>query len=435
MAGEIFQINYENRDILNALRCHPKIEKTVLAKELNIAFKTLNKQLEFLEQSGFISMSPQLEIVKDRFYMCGISVGGSHCKLTLVNAQYKVISAEDMDKLCNKYGVFQQSFFVHRKNTREYGYKYFDTPDNLATLEIYINEIIQDIIRLDDLSRTSGAGELPPIISIGIALTGSIDLKKQIIIRSHNVRYLKNIKKEILLWPDTRYELKKRNIELIIDHNAKAMAVCEKFSLYHSDNKNHEYAGKKNIACFYLGSGISCGLILNNRVIRGARNFSGELGHIQIPRMPEFEGDALPKERCTCGRMYCMEHLLIWDVLGMSRDEFRKITSEEIKEKINELQIHNPEEYQKRMRALGYYVGWAVDLVTKLLNVDLIIFSGKITCFIERAWSYLKPAAGDLDYAQVDCPMILSRYEALAPSVGAAILSTYPSGAMVEWVI
>ena len=112
MAGEIFQINYENRDILNALRCHPEIEKTVLAKELNIAFKTLNKQLEFLEQSGFISMSPQLEIVKDRFYMCGISVGGSHCKLTLVNAQYKVISAEDMDKLCNKYGVFQQSFFV-----------------------------------------------------------------------------------------------------------------------------------------------------------------------------------------------------------------------------------------------------------------------------------------------------------------------------------
>lgn len=430
MDERLFDINNENRRILNAIRCKPGIEKTVLARELDIAFKTLVKQLDKLEEQKFINSEPTLHINENRFYLCGISVGGSHCKLAITDANYRAISKEDFNILCEKYNVFQQKFFVQKENKTAYGYKYFETPDERSTLEINLRKIIKDIVKLHDLSLETEA--LPTIISVGIAFTGSIDSERQVIVRSHNLDYMKNVSREMLLGPETINDLKKRNIEFIIDHNAKAMAVCEKFSLYHMDNLNHEYFYKKNVACLYLGSGIGCGLILNNRLIRGSNNFSGELGHIYVPRYPDYRLDEI-NEVCTCGAKECLEHLIIHDVFKMTRDEFRKITSEKIEEDLLKLKKNDRNEFNKRMKILGYYIGWAVDAVTKLLNVGLIIFSGKMTCFIQEAWSYLQPTNSELNYAMTDCPMILSNYAALAPSVGAAILSTYPAHELIEW--
>lgn len=432
MNERIFDINGENRNVLNIIRCKPGIEKTVLAKEVNIAFKTLVKQLEILEDKKMIFMEPTLHINKKAFYIFGISVGGSHCKISISNANYEAISKEEFNYICEKFDVFQQDFFVKVANKTKYGYKYFETPEEEADLEIKLRKIIRDVIKLYDISLN--VESLPSIISIGVAFTGSIDAEKQVIIRSHNLDYMRNISREMLLEPDLINALKTRKIEFIIDHNAKAMAVCEKFSLYDPKNINHDYYYKKNVACFYLGSGIGCGLILNNRLIRGCRNFSGELGHIQVPRYPECYNDNI-NEKCTCGATGCLEHLIIHDVFKMNRKDFRKITSEQINKEFLFLKETDIEEFNKRMKILGYYIGWAVDAITKLLNVGLVIFSGKMTCFIEEAWSYLKPQNAEMNYARIDCPMILSSYAALAPSVGAAILSTYPAQELIEWII
>ena len=432
MNAEIFNLNSQYRDILNIIRCKPGIEKTVLAKKLDLAYKTLVKQLEELEEAGFIYSEPQLKVNEKRFYMCGISIGGSHCKVVIVDSEYRILSKETFENIGKKYNVFQQDFFSKKTNKTEYGYKYFETPDNRTELQLYINYIVNDIIKLYDLSQRENE-DIPSILSIGIALTGSIDTKKQIIVRSHNIDYMKNISRDMLLELDTLQNLKQRGIEFVIDHNAKAMAVCEKFSLYNEDNDNHEYRNKKNIACVYLGSGIGCGIILNNRLIRGCRNFSGELGHIQVPRYPGLEDDI--EETCTCGGKNCLEHFIIHDVFEMNRNDFEKATSEQILQEIECIEKTDKVEYVKKMQILGYYVGWAIDAITKLLNVGLIIFSGKMTCFITKAWSYLEPTVGEMNYAFLDCQLILSKYAALAPSIGAAILSTYPADELIEWKI
>ena len=119
----------------------------------------------------------------------------------------------------------------------------------------------------------------------------------------------------------------------------------------------------------------------------------------------------------------------------MNRKDFKKATSEQILQKIERIEKEDKKEYIRKMQILGYYIGWAIDSVTKLLNVGLIIFSGKMTCFITKAWSYLEPTVGDMNYAFLDCQMILSKYAALAPSIGAAILSTYPADEVIEWKI
>ena len=58
-----------------------------------------------------------------------------------------------------------------------------------------------------------------------------------------------------------------------------------------------------------------------------------------------------------------------------------------------------------------------------------------MTCFMTKAWSYIEPTVGELNYAFLDCQMILSKYRALAPSIGAAILSTYSADELIEWKV
>ena len=430
MEERIFDINADNRDILNIIRSNPGIEKTIVAKILDMAFKTVSLRMENLEEKGFIRTEPYLEIIPSKFYMCGISIGGSHCKLSFAKADYCGLEKEEFESIIKKYDVFQQDFWVKKDNKTDYGYRYFETPNNISILITNLRQILQDIIKLYDVSLTEN--EVPPIISIGIALTGSIDPVQQVIVRSHNLDYLKNVPINALLDPDILYALKQRKIELLIDHNAKATAVCEKFSLYQKNNRNHEFCQRKNIACFYLGSGVGCGLILDNKLIRGSNNFSGELGHIQVPRYFETKENSI-LEKCTCGSEECLEHLMIHDVFRMTRNEFRKITSVEISNIFSKLKEDNKEEYDKRMRALGYYIGWGMDAVTKLLDIDLVIFSGKMTCFIEDAWPHIKLGNGELNYRTVNCTRILSKYGALAPSIGAAILSTYNPNDIIEW--
>lgn len=428
---ELFRIVNDpmNKKILNILRCKPDIEKTTLAKELKIAFQTVSKQIDILKEQNILCNSNRMEINTRAYLACGISIGGAQCKITLVDAGYRVIDENYLEEIFEKTGVLRQSFLKKGENNRTgAGYRYFETPDNLKELTENINELIKDIIKLHDYSKSIST--IPPISSIGIALTGSIDASKQVILKSHNLSYLKNMKREMLVFPDVLQKLREREIPLIIDHNAKALAVCEKYSLYQTDNINKIYQNKRNILSFYLGSGISCGLILNNKLERGCRNLNGELGHIVVPRYPKLQNAPLKDEQCTCGGRGCLEQYIISDGFGMTREEFKASTSEMLQEKLREL---SEEEYKERLSILGYYIGWAIDLCIKLLNVGLIIFSGKMTCIMDDLWGYITYPQSNLEEGFLDCTKITSKYGALAPAIGAGILSTCMPNEGIEW--
>lgn len=427
---QIYTILNENKTLLNILRCYPDIEKTVLAREMGVSFPTLVKQLDVFKENKILCDSSKNVLNETAFWACGISIGGAQCKITFTNIANKVISREKLNDLCERLQIFQQNFLKTESSDSEWGYRYFDTPESEIELKVRLNALIDDVVKIDKASRTDE--NIYPILSIGIALTGSIDAEKQIIISSHNVGYLKNLKKEMLISPDLLKELKIQNIPILIDHNAKALAVCEKYSLYQADNINKEYCEKRNIVSLYLGSGIGSGLILDNRLVRGCRNLNGEIGHIEVPRYPELLGKELIEKHCTCGATGCIENYIINDVFRMTRQEFKKLTSKQLIEKLDTLY---PEEKKERLKILGYYIGWIIDLCVKFLNVGLVIFSGKITCLMDELWSYITPSSSNVDYGRLDCELIKSKYGALAPTIGAAILSTYPPNENIVWPI
>ncbi len=56
--------------------------------------------------------------------------------------------------------------------------------------------------------------------------------------------------------------------------------------------------GMRSLIVLTLGTGLGCGIILNNQVISGTEGLAGEMGHIQVVKNGRY---------CNCGKRGCLE--------------------------------------------------------------------------------------------------------------------------------
>ncbi|MEA3289883.1 MAG: ROK family protein [Campylobacterota bacterium] len=84
-----------------------------------------------------------------------------------------------------------------------------------------------------------------------------------------------------------KYLFKNHGIKLKIDNDLNCAALAE--------YKNKK---AKNMAVFYIGTGFGAAFINNGKIIKGANNLSGEIGHIPYKKTPF---------KCGCGRDDCLE--------------------------------------------------------------------------------------------------------------------------------
>ena len=88
--------------------------------------------------------------------------------------------------------------------------------------------------------------------------------------------------------------LKERlNVPLIIENDANCLALAEFFAICEG---KYRY-----VMAVILGTGVGCGLILDNKLYRGSKGGAGEIGHTSI----ELNG-----RRCECGLKGCVEAYL-----------------------------------------------------------------------------------------------------------------------------
>lgn len=107
---------------------------------------------------------------------------------------------------------------------------------------------------------------------------------------------------KIKTWPNNpcwnHYELVKHlkdryNVPIVIEDDANCGAIGE----YHCLNSS-----VKNMAYITIGTGIGCGLILNESLFIGENGFAGELGHVYLGK----END---KSICSCGNQGCLQSI------------------------------------------------------------------------------------------------------------------------------
>jgi len=176
------------------------------------------------------------------------------------------------------------------------------------------------------------------------------------------------------------------------------------------------HAGTQNLVYLTGQLGIGAGIIADGRPLRGARSYSGELGHIPVdPAGPV----------CTCGRRGCLEAVAgigaLLDRLGVGVSAPLTDVEPAVEEVTRRAQHDDPEALTA-LADLGRQLGTGVSVLANLINPEVVILGGY---FVPLA-PWILPAAeqalrdGTLAPAAGGCQLVASTLGHSAAAIGGA---------------
>lgn len=262
----------------------------------------------------------------------GIDVGGTNVKIALVDSDGKIGYSNTIP------------------TRAEMGYEY--TINNMK-------QAIRDLLTETKLSAKDIEG-------IGFGLPGQVDYKSGI------VRLITNIPGWVEI-PLAKMIEDEFHIPTRVDNDVRCAALGE---LNFGAGK-----GCQNLVCITVGTGIGSGLIINGKLVRGAANAAGEIGHIKLQM---HDGPI-----CGCGDTGCLEAFASGpSIVAMAEDYIRGGKSTKFREMANGKDItpfivaeaaKAGDAVAKRIfTIMGEYIGIGMASVVNLLNPERIIIGGGV---------------------------------------------------------
>lgn len=264
----------------------------------------------------------------------GIDVGGTNVKIALVDDKGKIIYSNTVPTYAKM------------------GYEY--TVNN-------IKQAIKDLMKETNTTPKDIEG-------IGFDLPGQVDYKTGIVKRITNLPGWVDI-------PIAKMIEDEFHIPTKIDNDVRCAALGElKFG-----------AGKgcENFVCITVGTGIGSGIVINGKIVRGAANAAGEIGHIKLQMT---DGPI-----CGCGDTGCLEAFASGPaIVAMAQDyikggkstKFREMAAAEGGEITPYMVAKAAEEgdaVAKRIfEIIGEYIGIGLSSVINLLNPEKVIIGGGV---------------------------------------------------------
>ena len=264
-------------------------------------------------------------------YRVGVDVGGTNVKVALVD----------------KDGTINYSNTVPTR--AEMGYEY--TISN-------IKQAIHDLIKETKIDKFSIEG-------IGFGFPGQIDCQNGV------VRLLPNIPGWVNV-PIAKIMEDEFQIPTRVDNDVRCAALGEL----------HYGAGKdcQNLICITVGTGIGSGLIVNGKLVRGASNAAGEIGHIKL----QMHNGPI----CGCGDTGCLEAFASGPcIVAMAEDyikggkstKYRELANPEITPYVvAEAAKQGDAVAQRIFKIMGERIGIGLASVINLLNPEKIIIGGGV---------------------------------------------------------
>lgn len=260
----------------------------------------------------------------------GVDVGGTNIKIALV---------ED-----GKIG------YSNTIPTRaEMGYEY--TISNMK-------QAISDLMKVTNTDKNSIQG-------IGFGFPGQIDYKNGIVNNAPNIPGWVNV-------PIAKAIEDEFGIATFVDNDVNCAALGE---LHYGAG-----IGAKDLVCVTVGTGVGSGIIVNGKLVRGASNAAGELGHIKL----QMKDGPI----CGCGDTGCFEAFvgapaivaLAQDFIqGGKSTKYREMSGGEITSYIvAEAAKQGDLVAQRIFKIMGEYIGIGLASVVNLLNPEKIIIGGGV---------------------------------------------------------
>jgi glucokinase len=260
----------------------------------------------------------------------GIDVGGTNVKLALIDKDGNI--------------VYQNTVPTHA----EMGYEY--TVNN-------IKQAIHELLKETKSTAVSG---------IGFGFPGQVDYKSGVVKNAPNIPGWVDI-------PIAKMIEAEFNVPVRADNDVRCAALGElNFGAG---------VGCENLICITVGTGIGSGLIINGKLVRGASNAAGEIGHIKLQM---HEGPM-----CGCGDTGCMEAFASGpSMVALAQNYIMGGKSTKYREMANSAEI-TPFILCEAAKAgdpvaltifnkMGEYIGIGLSSVVNLLNPEKIIIGGGV---------------------------------------------------------
>lgn len=411
----------QNEHLLNLLRFFDGIDRSEISRKLQISMPTVYKAIDELSNLNIINKNDNgISINDDYAYLIGISIGSALCKISFLDLSFNLLSPDKFrgckEKICKSIEeeISDKELLYQCMKDDAKNYIYFKTPAQFSELKNILNSVF-------DYVQKSVENNLFNVISIGISCTGVINNKTQTILSAHNLVYLDNSTLDTLIFPDKQKFFSENHIFVCLVQNSDASVIAEKINLYQT---NSIYKNKKNIISLYLGVGIGAGIYLNG-LYSGTNGYSGEIGHTKAPM---YEKEYMDKNlmmpnmvdrNCTCGNEDCYDYKIRTYVFQTDKLTFSDFSASQIRDYLSD------SKNKDKAELFGKYLGNMVNTLTSLLNVDLIIFTGKFYKCMDLLYNsiVLIQDQNKLKFSRNDCTLLTSGYGSLAPAVGAAIYS------------
>lgn len=235
------------------------------------------------EKEGFIpdltEVIPVVEnrkIVGDQAYFLGISCGSEHtrlvvCDLTLNPIPITRLETDDKIKAADIIRELKEGSAAAAFEENEGGQTglAFKTPAQFTDLQKLIGFIVRLFL---DLKMSNSEFNL---MGIGFAVAGPVNYAEGTWLSAPRLKNIIDVKIADLIGHGN-YSALPDDVFLSIDNNSKATIISEYQALFSS--KHGKY--NRDTAVIYVGSGLGLAMVMDNNLVRGTNNYSGEIGHI-----------------------------------------------------------------------------------------------------------------------------------------------------------
>ncbi|WP_075859752.1 ROK family transcriptional regulator [Carboxydothermus pertinax] len=204
--------------------------------------------------------------------------------------------------------------------------------------------------------------KVPKPTGIGFALPGQVDYEKGVALSAHNLPFWREVPlKEVIT---ARFGL-----PVIIEHDARAMAIAEKWFGEGQDLSNFLY--------IKIGQGIGAGIMLMGKPYKGFKGRAGEIGHMKVTDDRSVV--------CTCGQTGCLEATVAGKALPRLVDLFDSALPKDFNVLL--LKATNGEEKcVSFFKWWGELLGRGIANLVNIFNPEKIFLGGEVT----RAWEFLE---------------------------------------------
>jgi len=208
-----------------------------------------------------------------------------------------------------------------------------NTPKNKNAL---IKVLKENINKLKRISKTEG---------VGIGIAGALDKKREKVLNSPHLKFLKN-------FPLPRVLEKETGLKVKMENDANCFAFGEAIL---GAGRN-----KKIVFGITLGSGTGGGLVIDSEIYQGAFGAAGEIGHTTIK---------LDGEKCCCGNLGCLE-----EYSSTRFFERKKLSAKKTEEKA----ARGEKRANELFKEYGKYLGIGIANIVNILDPEIIIIGGGI---------------------------------------------------------